>query len=329
MLRLRFLPCPGTALALLCFALCPAPGAAASPNQVPLRKVGDFHLKHARVAAAAVALGENIYVFGGSAPGAVTVVERFNTRTHEVVELTRAPRPRRFHEAIEHDGKIYLFGGQGYGLSGNPHEHGVEVYDPATNQVTQAAIWENPRSSAAAAKVGDKVWFFGGSVLHDRRRAQVNTTEFYDFATGRWSAGPNMPTPRESEAAQVGDFILIPGGFRGRRGVTEVEMFVPSDGSWRTLPPLSRRVSAHSLAFLGEHLFLFGDYDQLEQILAYNLHTRESLVFKAGLKGARHSTTVVVGDHIYVIGGNTTTESGTERDYIQVFALNPDYPDSR
>ncbi len=287
-------------------------------KDAPLIKVGEFHLQHARQGAAAAVLGECIYVFGGNAGGAVTKVERFNTRTSQLDQLSDKLLPRRYHSVLEHEGKFHLFGGEGYGLPGNPLEHAVEIYDPATDQVSHGIAMEFPRSGMAAARLGHKGYFFGGSKLKGHNRAQTNDTNVFDFSTEKWSDGVPMPTPRESRAVVIGDFLLVPGGNRNSVATPNVEMFVPQENAWKTLPPLSRSTSAHSLVF-------FGDYDELDSIMAYNLRTRQSVKFNPGFKGARHSTAVVCGDRIYVVGGNRASESGDELDLIQVFAANPAY----
>jgi hypothetical protein len=133
-----------------------------------------------------------------------------------------------------------------------------------------------------------------------------------------------MPTPRETKAVVVTGFIITAGGYREPVARTEVEMFVPEANAWKALPPLSRKTSANTMVFLGEHLFLFGDYYDRHTVLAYNLRTRKSEVYRIpGYTGMRHATTVVWRERIYVIGGNVTTESGNESDLIQIFALNP------
>jgi len=315
-------------LGLFALALFTVSAAASTPppEEAPLVKVGEYHLKYARQGAVAVVLGESIYVFGGNAGGAITFVERFNTRTFEVEALTDHLQPRRYHSVLEHNGKFFLFGGEGYGLPGNPLEYAVEIYDPATDQISSGPSMPVPRSGMAAVKLGNLAYFFGGSKLKGVNRAQTNDTDVFDFTTGKWGHGVPMPTPRESQAVVVGDFILVPGGYRSPRGVANVEMFVPQENVWKALPPLFRRTSAHSLVFFGDKLFLFGDFDDLDSVLSYNLRTRQSQKFNMGFKGGRHTSAVVCGDRIYVVGGNRTTESGAELDLIQVFAANPKYP---
>lgn len=298
--------------------------AVAVAGEPPLVKVAEFHLQHARQGAAAVVVDDVIYVLGGGAGPAITHVERFDTRTTATEVLPSKLRPRRYHAAFAHEGRIHLFGGQGYGRHGDIFESAVEIYDPATGEIGLGPVMPRPGANMASARLGSRAYFIGGARKHGSIIGIGNSVDIFDFATGEWSNGPAMPTPRESRAVTVGSFILVPGGFRRPRGTTEVEMFVPAENAWKPLPPLSRRMSANSLVFLGEHLFLFSDYDDLDTVLAYNLRTRESHGFTLpGYRGARHAAAVVCRDRIYVIGGNRTSESGDETDRIQVFALNP------
>lgn len=308
---------------LICLASLMAMLPALIPAATPpgLVKVGELQLIEARQGAACATIGDYVYVFGGSSGGAITLAERIDTRTNQVEPLGGKFLPRRYHNALAHEGKIYLFGGQGYGLPGDPYERVVEIYDPATGIITPGPVMPRPRSAMAATVHSDKAYLIGGSKKKGSTRAQTGEVDVFDFATARWSQGVPMPLPRESQAALVGDFILIPGGYRSPRGQPEVLMFVPSENVWKTLPPLARSVSAHATVFLGEHLFLFGDYDRLNSVLAYNLRDRQTTLLDPGYKGARHTTATVCNNRIYVIGGNRNTGTGDEQRLVQVFAL--------
>jgi len=82
-------------------------------------------------------------------------------------------------------------------------------------------------------------------------------------------------------------------------------------------------VPEHECPFRGvsrHHLFLFGDYDSPERLLAYNLKTRQSETFTLGYTAARHTAAVVADGQIYVIGGRVDRATDPIR-AIQVFAL--------
>jgi N-acetylneuraminic acid mutarotase len=284
---------------------------------------------HARQGAAAASLGDYIYIFGGSGGSApIYQAERLDVRTGEVQLLTPHFLPRRFHSVVEHQGRFLLLGGQGYALPGGVLEDTIEVYDPGTNTVERIGRMPDPRQNAAVVRLDGDVLVIGGG----RRRpngsyTQTNDVQVMDLNTGRWRTGPTMPTPRESTAAVVGRFVIVPGGYASRNSLKTVEMYVPEEKAWKRLPDLEYPASAHATALLGRWLFLFGDFNVSEQVLAYELPSRRTQRIKPGFIEARRCTALTHGDRIYVIGGSarhSMNPAGTERDLIQVFTLNPD-----
>ena len=294
----------------------------AAPGE-PLVKVGDFHLKTARYGAAAVAGGDYVYVIGGD-DGQTYLgdIERFDVRTHEVIRLTDGLTARRYHGAVLAGGKIYVFGGQRVNPLSNSElmEATVDVYDLATGLIAKGTPMPTPRGYAATVLFKGKVYVIGGCYLHGNSFVQTGLMEIYDLATGAWSTGPAMPTARECRAAVVDDFILVPGGYRSRARVSQVEFFVVPENAWKRLPDLCERVSANSVAFLGSELLLFGNFSSEKDVVAYDLRTRTSRVIQPGYLPARHTAAVVHAGRIYVVGGNLIQGSVKPLDYIQVFA---------
>ncbi|HUR58950.1 MAG TPA: kelch repeat-containing protein [Opitutaceae bacterium] len=293
---------------------------AADPADL-LTKVATFHLKHARYGATALADGDYLYVVGGSQRGElITNIERMHGQTGQSVKITDEIIPRQHGCATMVNRKIYIFGGWTHGQRKGDPDGRVEMFDLATGRLTQVARMPKPRAHMTAVVRGGKVHLIGGQMRSKDSLVQTSVMEIYDPATDRWSEGPPMPTPRETDAVLVGDFVLALGGFAGNAAVSKVELFVPAENVWKALPDLMRRTSAHSAAFLGEHVFLFGDYGSLSSVLAYDLKNRTSRAIKPGLEGTRHSSAVAHNGRIYVVGGNTD-EQGTALDLVQVFEL--------
>ena len=288
-----------------------------------LVKVGDVHLKTARYGAAAVADGDYVHVIGDDDGHEIlSDIERFDVRTHEIVRLTDRLTARRYHGAVLAEGKIYVFGGQG----SNPlpyresMEAAVDIYDLSTGLITQASRMPTPRSYAATVLYKGKVYVIGGTHEHGNALVQTGLMEIYDLASGTWSTGPAMPTARECRATVVDDFIVVPGGYRSNARLAQVEFFVPSENAWKRLPDLCGRVSANSVAFLGGHLFLFGNFSNEKDVVDYDLRTRTSRVIRPDYLPARHTAAVVHAGCIYVVGGNLMRGNLTFDD-IQVFKL--------
>ncbi len=306
-------------------------GPAGSPQR-SLSKVGDFHLKTARFGAAAVAQGNYVYIIGGQNRGGfLGDIERFDVRTHESTKLTDQLIPRHHQGAVLVDGKIYIFGGRGYGLPGSSGiDETLEIYDIASGKISFGAPMPWPHAYFAAAALGGKIYAIGGAIgARNSDVRQTNRTDVYDIAGNAWSLGSPMPTPRETRAAVVaGDAIIVAGGYsvpNVSSGLKTVECFIPAKQQWFALPDLGEPVGSNSAAMLGNHLFLFGNYDPADEILAYDLTTRQSTVIKHELAPASQSTAVAFNGMIYVIGGNVGAgRARSDRDAIdaiQVFAL--------
>ncbi len=353
---------------------------------VPLVKVAEYQMREARYQPAAVALGDFIYIIGGSTAhdSLLDSVERFNVRTGKSEDFAKLGNGRSGHRAVVVGNRIYVLGGYstlsyqsvtgGGGVASgsvwadNPYDvmatrsenpniptgpgvidptqvsdgHGlrtvvqhvsgvaevtgleqsVEILDLATRKVTHAAEMPDPRALFGCVARDGKIFVVGGRRLYRHSSlSRTNTVEVFDLATGKWSAGVPMPTPRETEAVLVdGRVIVVPGGYDGKAASSAVEVFDPQARLWRFLPPLCRPTSAHSLVFLGDYLFLFGHDALPGELVAYDLKAKTSEAFTLQYRPARNTAAVVHEDKIYVIGGQASSVSDP-LNTIQVFAL--------
>ncbi len=319
------LPRPSQVAVAILLLLSPLAALAAN---TPVVRVATWKLQAARMSPAVAVHGNFLYVFGGGAGGApVYQAERVDLTTGKSELLGPKFIGRRFHNALEYGGTIYLFGGSKF--SGDPTKLVIEIYDPATGQLTEGRNMPHIRSGMSAVVMGDTALFFGGrKFVRSGVFSQTNEGSAYTFGTDSWAAAPAMPTPRENAgSAVVSGFFVVAGGSSSSGKLTEVEMFVPAEWGWKRLPPLSSPTSNHAMVYLGNWLFLFGDREDPAQVLAYDLRTRKSASVKVDFLPARNAVAVRAGDRIYVVGGESTAERsrGSERDDVQVFELNPAY----
>ncbi len=129
-----------------------------------------------------------------------------------------------------------------------------------------------------------------------------------------------MIKPVVSDAVFVeGPLIIVPGGYDGSVASNEVQVYNPAQGSWGFMPSLCKRSSAHSVVLFGSFLFLFGNYSNPEELIAYNLATKTSETFTLQYTPARHAAAVALNGRIYVAGGKERIDS-IPLDSIQVFA---------
>lgn len=89
----------------------------------------------------------------------------------------------------------------------------TELYDPATGRTTTGPLLRAARMHhAAIALPSGKVLVVGGQA-DTTGRSPLSSTELYDPATGAWSAGPSLATPRSAPAVAL---------FRDGTGATDV-----------------------------------------------------------------------------------------------------------
>jgi hypothetical protein len=322
-------------------------------TSVPLVKVAEYRMREARRSSAAVAHGDYIYIIGGTDNGLVPLdsVERLNLRTGVSEDFARLGVARSGHRAVVVGDTIYVLGGAAAGVAtesalpsasldrrtvkdtrtqldaltattqSSRLEDSVELIDLKTRKVSNGITLPRPRRHFACVLLGEKIYVIGGHTPWGTTTAWVNTMDVFDLKTRRWLPGEPMPGARAAPATLIdGPFIIVPGGYNGRGKLDAVNYFNTRDTTWRTLPPLCRPTSAASLAFLGHHLFLFGDFDAPDELLAYDLVSKHSETFTLQYKPARSTTAVVHKGKIYVIGGEIAPYP-TALDLIQVFAL--------
>jgi hypothetical protein len=322
---------------------------------VPLVKVAEYQMLEPRYAPAAVARGDFIYIVGGlNAIGtASNSVERLDVHTGRTEIVAHLRVARQWHRAVMVGEKIYVLGGATPGsVSGSLDyfrvlesavsaghrtnsivlppsvadgggvdlEASVEIVDLATGKVSRGPTMLEPREQFACVETDGQIYVLGGGRIYRGKFSFTNTTEILDVAKNQWRQGVPMPRPRSTDGAIVdGGFIVVAGGYDGFISSDAVYSFELRTGTWRTNTPLCRSTSAHSVAFLGNYLYLFGDYTAPELLLAYNLKTKESETFTLGYSAARHTAAVVADGRIFIIGGTAGKNLPMLRT-IQVFA---------
>jgi hypothetical protein len=197
----------------------------------------------------------------------------------------------------------------------------VEIIELETGAVLPGPAMPVAKTQFACVQNGKKIFVIGGHAYTNGRRGFTNSVEILDLDSGQWTRGAPSPTARASCAIPIaGGLIIYAGGYTGRSALADVDLFNPSTQTWRSLPPLCRTISAHAGVFLGHHLFLFGDYASPHEIVAYDLKTRQSEIFRLGYAEARHAAAVAHGGRIYVVGGRPDVDA-EPLDLIQVFGI--------
>jgi N-acetylneuraminic acid mutarotase len=166
----------------------------------------------ARAAAAAAVQDDAIYVIGGresgSGPcsgGALDVVERYDIATDTWTTVAPLPSPRSDAAAVEHGGKIYVFGG----CSDAGFLNEVLVYNPVTDTWSSLTPMPTARASLVANVIGDNVYAIGGFAGD----GPLDVNEVYNIPSDSWSTAEPIPVGRgEAGIVSHGGRVYVVGG---------------------------------------------------------------------------------------------------------------------
>ncbi len=173
----------------------------------------------ARTEVAAAALGSSIYVVGGYGSGGTpsTATARYDSETDEWSLVRPLPASVNHAAAVSYRGAFYVVGG----YTGAPFSLGIGTggvadataafwrYDPGRDTWTAMPPAPSERGAAAAAVIGDELFVAGGAGALQPLR----TLEIFDFRTGSWQRGRDLPLATEHAAgtAAGGSFYVLGG----------------------------------------------------------------------------------------------------------------------
>ena len=116
----------------------------------------------------------------------------------------------------------------------------VVIYDALTNKWSKGANMNTPRSWAAAAVVGDKVYVAGGQ----GNTKFLDSAEVYDPESDTWKTISNMGIVRSScqGVALDGQFWVIAGEYvknhYNDNQKSSAEVYAPETDTWRSVPDM-------------------------------------------------------------------------------------------
>jgi hypothetical protein len=223
--------------------------------------------------ATAVAVGERIYVLGGYVgsllftPVAATWVLDTSVPLGEQAwrPFVPLPAPRAAHAAATDGRTLWVFGGIGepgaisLGFPEAFHERTVLSIDLEADVPTWEVIGLFPdvRDHLVGAYHKGKVYAIGGRDL--LVHSITGRVDVLDVATGTWSVGPSLPTPRGGSGAAVIDgSIYVVGGETSTHAFDDAEAYDTSVGAWSVLPPMPGARHGVGVAAADDALYVEG-----------------------------------------------------------------------
>lgn len=269
-----------------------------------------------QIEASAIAIGDTIYVVGGTPPGNLHRVVAYDTKTKKFSDPTSLPTGLNHVQAAAHGGKLYIAGGY---LEGEDPTGNFWQYDPATKEWTKLAPLPQPTAGGANVVIGDKLYVAGGAPQTFGASGPVPPfpeLQIYDFASGEWSLGPDMPSPRHHVGAAALDGDLYVAGGRGEadHSLDTFERYDPATEEWESLPKLPMGVASPGLVAVDGKLVIVGGEDQNEWEDGKGWVTPSAWEFDPrtnrwsrlpNMKYERRGGGVAaVGNRVYAIGGS-------------------------
>jgi N-acetylneuraminic acid mutarotase len=224
----------------------------------------------APVEGSAIAIGPVIYATNGERPDNLHTVLAYDTRTRTWSEPTRSPIGLNHVQAAAYRGRLYLAGGY---LDGYEATSQFWEYDPQTGRWRELPPMGQARGGAAAAVVDGKLYVAGGApqtFYSEVEGTPYGTLEIYDFETGEWETGPDMPVPRHhTVGVGLGGKFYVAGGRSGlldlnndKPPVAAFDRYNPQEGRWERLPHMPFGVGYEGITAAAGKVVTVGGEDQ-------------------------------------------------------------------
>lgn len=263
----------------------------------------------------AVALGSRIYILAGHQSAdsggleSVSQVDVYDPATGKYSRAPDTPIPLDHSAVVAYEGDLYLVGGDSNGQS----SAGLWRYTPGEEAWQELPSMPTPRGGHAAEVIGDRLYVLGGtteSAFVNQDLLPLTSLEIFDFRTGEWSSGPDMPTGRHHFDAAVldGQLYAIGGRTAGDYSLDAAERYDPDSGEWEQLAPLPLGAGGQTMEAAAGEVLVLGGGDDLEMWItpatwAYDPQ-RDEWRRLADPAVPRHGhASAVLGDRVYVFGG--------------------------
>lgn len=252
-------------------------------------------------------VGTKIYLFGGyDGSFRSNRILMFDTETEAITILsTTLPSEREGVSCVTIGTKIYLFGGKTtHSTTGYLSE--ICVFDTETETIiTLSATLPSQRSEMGCARVGTKIYLFGGQHYRSSEK------EIYVFDTETESItklSKSLPDGRTYiSCASVGTKIYLFGGYNAYRSSTRYDTIYMFDTETEVIETLDATLptacGCMGCSLIGTKIYLLGG-NNLNTINVFDAETETIETLNATLTEACDSMgCATIGNKIYLFGG--------------------------
>lgn len=280
------------------------------------RTLNDAPVMRQQVAAAA-AQGR-LWVAGGlEDDGATAAVQGLDPVTDQWLRVSDLPRPLHHAMAVRYKGEFVVIGGWASDTTANVSD---EVYALRDGEWIALEPLHHARAAGAAAVVKGKIVVAGGQ----DGDGLVRPTEVYDAATGKWTEGADIPTPREHLAAGAYDgYAYFVGGrdLTPDKNVAALERYDPDTDTWESMSPMPTARGSIGATRIGGRLAVVGGETSDDVLGKTELYDFVSDTWEPGprLLTPRHGPGAAArGSSLYVIGGAERTSHTASSAKVEV-----------
>ncbi|MDP2123512.1 MAG: kelch repeat-containing protein [Parvibaculum sp.] len=298
----------------------------------------------ARAFAGAALLGDDLYVVGGdSTSGPRSVAEIYDVRGNIWRPAVALPVGLQHFGMAELNGRLFIAGGHeappprraddfgalGATASGAVSDGGdtdnVWIFDPRVGAWLSGPSMPAARAGHGLVAVDGQLYAIGG------RGEGASRVFVYDPGRDRWSvSGSPMPSPRVASAYVAGGGLIYAIGGLDSAGAasSRVDIFDPSNGSWRTGPSLPEPRAGHVAAVLDGRLHVTGG-EQRRPLRTYGDHFVLDLATGVwrrapSMPTPRHgAVATATADRFIVVGGSPGAgvyTVFTESDVVDIYS---------
>ena len=116
-----------------------------------------------------------------------------------------------------------------------------------------------------------------------------------------------MPQEQQTAGAIVDGILYTFGGYEPQYRTPNKNIYAYDikNWSWKLIGKLPRNVSANGVAACGHLIFVAGGYEDNAFTVFLNTRTNKFTQIKSDVIGRKHSNSVVLNNHLMIIGGSS------------------------